>query len=172
MTVHYVPRNMIGHRLPQTIDDLGTDHQAIPTLDLTDPSNPVIGDCWRTAIASVLGCRRDTVPHFVELAWGNDDYTWWDQTQEWLATQGLTIRHWESLEAARPWGKYLITGGKSPRGDWTHAVVIDADTGNIVHDPHPSGAGLDGPYDGFDAILPLGVEEAVLALGPTPVATP
>jgi len=29
-----------------------------------DPSNGMYGDCHRTAIASILGVERDTVPNF------------------------------------------------------------------------------------------------------------
>lgn len=36
----------------------------------------------------------------------------------------------------------VIATGPSPRGDFLHCVIADASTGEILHDPHPSRAGL------------------------------
>lgn len=161
----YIPRALVGERLPQTADGLCRAHQSITTFDNSDPANPIVGDCWRTAIACILGRPRDEVPHFIANAWRDPDPgRWWKAAQEWLGGEGFALRHFEAIDHARPWGKFLIATGRSPRGDWHHSVVIDADTMEVVHDPHPSGAGVEGPFLNFEAILPLGVEDEALRI--------
>lgn len=160
-TDEHLPRRLVGDRLPQRPELLTYEHQSITTLNLDHPDGPLIGDCWRTAIATILGLPRDDVPHFVALGWDEDPNTYHDLAQAWLEGRGLTLRYWGVLEQARPWCKFLIAAGKSPRGEWDHAVVIDADTSGLVHDPHPSGTGIDGPYTGFEGIIPLDLEVAV-----------
>lgn len=112
---------------------------------LHDGAAGVMGDCWRTCIASILEFERDSVPNFVEEG-GPDDETgaWWTATNEWLGRYGLQIVEWE-IGDEQPWAPpaYTILTGPSPRGDFDHSVVgygID-----IEHDPHPSRAGLAGP---------------------------
>lgn len=108
------------------------------------------GDCLRTALACLLEVRDlDSVPHF-------GLYThpcWWTAVRRWVRAgrhpygEGWDIAYTDDP----PWPAYLdpddapacvITGGPSPRGPWLHVVVADARTGALVHDPHPSGAGL------------------------------
>jgi hypothetical protein len=48
---------------------------------------------------------------------------------------------------------YHIATGKSPRSDQVHAVV--ALDGRIVHDPHPSRAGLDGAIASWIIFMPV-----------------
>jgi hypothetical protein len=82
----------------------------------------------------------------------------------WLKEYGLGIEYisdpdWaieRGGKAARlPWGLCIGTG-RSPRGPWDHATVWD--TGDwtsreMVHDPHPSGAGLNGRPHTFTCFL-------------------
>tara|TARA_B100000519_G_scaffold202912_1_gene222979 strand:- start:40475 stop:40870 length:396 start_codon:yes stop_codon:yes gene_type:complete len=107
---------------------------------LNDPTTGLVGDCWRSAIASVLGVPRDAVPHFVR-DYGDD---WMRATLDWLQTnEQPTLRYTEdyTFPIGRSASPYVMMAGKSPRGH-PHAVVADARTGEVVHDPHPSREGL------------------------------
>lgn len=97
------------------------------------------GDCWRTCVAMLLEVPRDTVPHIIERE------TWWEDTNEWVQEQGGE-QLWATVpafpwytEAYRP---RVILTGQSPRGDWLHSVVVDARTGELYYDPHPSQLGV------------------------------
>ena len=74
--------------------------------------------------------------------------------RKWLAERGLSLQHVTNPDillregfksAPAPWG-YCVAGGESPRGDFDHAVVFQIQNcvPVLVHDPHPSGDGLDG----------------------------
>lgn len=55
-------------------------------------------------------------------------------------------------------GVYCIVGGKSPRGDWGHAVVMYVKDGfnfELSHDPHPDGTGIVGFPNHVDFIVPI-----------------
>lgn len=104
------------------------------TYDPT-PGAP-LGNCWQTAIASVLELELDDVPHFVQVDEDGGD-NWYYYTWFWLWYRGHQLvsvyRHLYNNEY------YLVTG-KSPRGDFHHVVVYQ--NGKMVHDPHPDGTGL------------------------------
>lgn len=59
-----------------------------------------------------------------------------------------------SPPGADVWPSAVIASGPSPRGDWLHSVLADPWTGSLIHDPHPSDAGLAG--DPVDLILLVG----------------
>lgn len=112
-------------------------------------SETQMGDCWRTCIACILEVDRDTVPNFVELggpenAPGTDEGAWWEATLDFLEPFGLQLIEWE-IDAEHPWAPMSATilTGKSPRNSLSHSVVGFGL--EIVHDPHPTRAGLDGP---------------------------
>lgn len=120
-------------------------------------------DCMRAAVASAFELPYEEVPDF-----GNGDYDdeksrgWRQECElaEWLALRGLGFLRlpnpWREGSGARrmPWGVCLGEGA-SPRGDFYHAVVFDArgaggeEPAVLLHDPHPSRAGLRGPPDSF-----------------------
>lgn len=105
---------------------------------LSDPDAGIVGDCWRACIANLVGRPRANVPHFVERF---DD--WLGETKTWLMREyGEELHWWPPTfpfdEASRP---NVILMGPSPRTG-VHAVLADAHTGEIVHDPHPSRGGL------------------------------
>lgn len=90
------------------------------------------GNCLQACIASLLELPLDDVPHFVA-----DGDGWWSALLDWLRCRGFWV-----AETVDPSPGLGFAGGKSPRGDWGHAVVTDGP--DIAHDPHPSRAGLDG----------------------------
>jgi hypothetical protein len=93
------------------------------------------GNCFQAAIANVIGWPIERVPHFALM--GKEH--WWDCAQAWLDWQGFHIEYKpDSYPNLLP---HCILSGQSPRG-LSHSVVGDTRTGEMLHDPHPSRAGL------------------------------
>lgn len=111
-------------------------------------ANGVPGDCYRTAIACLLDAAAPTdVPHFVEAG-----DAWWDETQKWVRARGDAL-YYLPVPVPEDWQEWwdyhsqrldhVILSGPSPRGTFGHAVVGTPNL-EVVHDPHPSRAGLTG----------------------------
>jgi hypothetical protein len=97
------------------------------------------GNCLQATIAGILGWPLASVPHFALLG----EEHWWDCAQAWLNSQGYWIDY-KPTSYADEGGELLPKcwlSGPSPRG-FSHAVIGDAATGQMLHDPHPSRAGL------------------------------
>lgn len=123
------------------------------------PEKGEIGDCYRTAIACVLGVPRDSVPHFVEQAgWDNEEQAQ-ELLREWLAERGIRRvsfpihtgphDHDYGLRCINVWnpGARFIFSGTSRNGTM-HCVV--ARNGAIEWDPAIDNSGIVGPDpDGF-----------------------
>jgi hypothetical protein len=111
-----------------------------------DPDNGVYGDCMRACIATLLSLPIQDVPHFLH----DCDYDKFDErVNEFLASRGLCLV--DTLADATDF--YHLIYGYTVRGTY-HAVV--GKNGNIVHDPHPSKAGLvDGEWESrfFERVL-------------------
>jgi hypothetical protein len=119
-----------------------------------DPENGVIGDCMRACIASVFELNREDVPHFGAMP----DETWLKDYVRWLHKHGwaiftrhaVTDTHPEIQEDENP---YYFAIGRTPRDpEVTHMVVCR--DGKVVHDPHPSRAGLQS-IEAFEIIFRL-----------------
>lgn len=109
------------------------------------------GNCMQAAIASVLEYPLDAVPHFAAMP----EADWWMAFMDYLSDHDHRItlfadRFFETdvyldgtLTAAPltdwPRERVVIANGMSPRGV-RHSVVWQH--GELVHDPHPSRAGL------------------------------
>ena len=125
------------------------------------------GNCYQAAIASVLELPLDEVPHFATF-----DRDWFKQSAPWFRQRGM-IRSFYREQALKDlsWPLYLAPGadfwgdrvshivgalgaGPSPRGPFRHVVVLDPNTGDMIHDPHPSGAGVT-EVDELELILAL-----------------
>ena len=96
---------------------------------LHDPARGVMGDCYRTALACVLGVDRDLVPHTHADLTGQEHL---DETGAWLHSQGLRRIvipvHATTLEEVatihtRSDGLPLIVTGCGPRHT-NHVVVV------------------------------------------------
>lgn len=112
-----------------------------------EQGNP--GDCLRACVATVMGLRYELVPHFAQYR------SWWEWLRRWARTMHGTdwacvlpvngsIRH--ALRDPRNPTGHLVRGmyiacGPSPRGQFHHVVVVDLDL-RLMHDPHPSGDGI------------------------------
>ena len=125
------------------------------------------GNCFPACLASILEIPLDTIPNF--CATPGD---WIRAANKWMSTYGLCILEWDLAEDGALCGMngladgaWVVISGKSPRGDFLHAVVgryrDDEELGThkleYVHDPHPSRSYHDGPAkhaDFFVAINP------------------
>lgn len=97
---------------------------------------PTRGDCFSACVASILEIPLEDVPFF------NDppDASWWDRFKSWLEARELSASYYPDASYVPP--GFAIVGGPSPRFPGVlHACV--ARDGVVVHDPHPSGRGLD-----------------------------
>lgn len=89
------------------------------------------GNCFQSCVASVLELALDDVPHFAALPAA----TWWGSFVDWANAAGYdVVAHDDAPDG------FAICSGRSPRGAFYHAVVVE--DGVIVHDPHPSRDGL------------------------------
>lgn len=98
----------------------------------------VNGDCFAACVASMLDMPRSEVPNFMEAGPGPE---WWVALQRWLGERNMWCEVMKIESCNEP--GYWIGSGKSPRGDYHHAVVMHGHT--FAHDPHPSRDFLDGP---------------------------
>jgi hypothetical protein len=100
------------------------------------------GNCMAACVASVLEIPLEEIPDIR----GDRQYA---VLAVWLASRGLGMLSLgfdkplpTDCKGAWPWGTgFTIMGGKSPRGDFEHAVI--GHHGRMVHDPHPSRAGIE-----------------------------
>lgn len=97
-----------------------------------------------------------------------DGPRWWRESVAWVQQQrpGWTLAAWDRPEPWTPFYGYepgqtdllrreipeaplrVILTAPSPRGAWNHSVLVDAQTGELEHDPFPGGEGvLPGPGD-------------------------
>lgn len=107
------------------------------------------GDCLAACLATLLRLDIGEVPGF----FSDDESTWREKMGAWLIERG-----WGHLCIAGPPPEMLgpaltIVSGKSPRGDWLHATVWRGR--ELLHDPHPSRAGLMGEPVDTVVLVPL-----------------
>lgn len=101
------------------------------------------GNCLQACVASILELDLDEVPNFVEAQNGE----WWKALNDFLLGYGIQPvildANPKSLEDdVIPWkpkGLHILSG-KSPRGDFLHATVYQAE--KMIHDPHPDRTGV------------------------------
>ncbi len=110
-----------------------------------------IGNCFAACIASLLELPINEVPNF--CAYPAD--SWTEKLDEWLAARGLfsvevRLDPEKPVLYPVPVGVFCILTGPSPRGSFLHSVIGgsvrcgEQHGFEIVHDPHPSGAGFGG----------------------------
>jgi hypothetical protein len=94
------------------------------------------GNCFAACLASLLDLPLWMVPPFDDM-FGRSD--WSVRVDEWLERMFRLrrVRTDESSTATLP--EFYIASGLSPRGV-RHSVIYSR--GEMVHDPHPSGAGI------------------------------
>lgn len=97
------------------------------------------GDCFRACLATILELPMREVPHFALLDFSPEVRVSMQCAQAWLEARGFEL--WMGPDDGDNPLPLCIVNGLSPRGI-RHAVVGDTATGEILHDPHPSRAGL------------------------------
>lgn len=117
-----------------------------------------IGNCYPSCIASLLDLDLADVPHVYQLH-PTDDEAAMQEMLDWLRTRGLSSMSfgWSDWVQRYMHGSLCVISGKSPRGGFNHAVVgeITREGWRLVHDPHPSGAGIVGEPTDVEFLLPL-----------------
>uniref|UniRef100_A0A6M3K716 Uncharacterized protein n=1 Tax=viral metagenome TaxID=1070528 RepID=A0A6M3K716_9ZZZZ len=113
----------------------------------------ILGDCFRACVASIFEWSIDEMPNFWEQTQDVDEY--WELTDEWfMQYKGFKCLHVvlsaEHMSVVRD--LLCIACAKSPRSSVDHAVVW---FNGMVHDPHPSGAGLAEEPDWFTLFVPI-----------------
>lgn len=118
-----------------------------------------IGDCWRTAIACMLGCSRpDRVPHWAELYWETPEpersNIIMKATRDWLKNTGfgygfieLSLAFKTVEDVLRYMGEqnsdqFYLLSGLNPLGI-PHVVICKG--GEFWHDTNPGQGFLAGP---------------------------
>lgn len=112
--------------------------------DAVNDGHPA-GDCMRACVATILELPLDEVPHFVQYVEhpaGTDPHLWWWALLGFCGAHGWHVRYVDE----DPPGGWCLIAGKSPRG---HQHVVVGFDGAMVHDPHPSRAGVVEPAEWF-----------------------
>jgi len=123
---------------------------------------PTDGNCFTASLASLLEISLEDVPDLSGPVWDS-----WRKAirtiNNWLSYQNLCYveididRRGRILPPKMP-PVYCLLSGQSPRLKGCDHTVVgrgDGDNFEIVHDPHPSRAGLGGPVTCVGFIVPL-----------------
>lgn len=109
--------------------------KAIDQTSLYDPESGTGGNCWAACIATITGLPLADI----DAAIGESDDYWWNETLHYLKSEGWRLYNaFPTAEGMAPAGMSIMCG-RSPR-EVSHATV--AVDGVMVHDPHPSRAGI------------------------------
>lgn len=104
------------------------------------------GDCQRAVIASLLELPIIEVPHFLQDAQG-DSVLYYEALQRFCRQHGFVYLTVPARSGVAFFGNknniYHEISGPSPRGNGVYHAVVGCN-GEVVHDPHPSRAGLAG----------------------------
>jgi hypothetical protein len=107
------------------------------------------GNCYQACLASLLELGLEEIPE--DLAHGDGTMA---RTNAWLAPRGFCMVCF-SYRTTDLWhppaGAWHVLSGPSPRGDFWHSTV--GRDGQLVHDPHPSRAGLVGEEREVDLLV-------------------
>jgi len=107
------------------------------------PAEGLIGDCWRTCIANLLGLKPTEVPHFVGDTWDGpaDKTAARNAAQAWLAKRGLMLVELcfdayclNTKAMLQPLPLYILTGQSYNFPDICHSV-LGKGAFQVVFDP-------------------------------------
>lgn len=104
----------------------------IPIHQTVLQSESTNGNCLRAAIASILEIDIDAMPAFERMGKAH----WKKALKTWLSDRGYHLTDYNSEPVT---DDFVIAIGPAERGV-LHCIVTKR--GKLVHDPHPSGAGL------------------------------
>ena len=112
-----------------------------------------LGDCFRACVASIFEFPIKDMPNFWEQT--QDVSKFWKLTDAWMikkiGVRCLSVQ-FRKKDLHLVDGILCIACAKSPRGAVDHAVVWQD---RLLHDPHPSNAGLVKKPTNFSLFIPL-----------------
>ncbi len=104
---------------------------------LHDAEKGIEGNCTQAAIATIMGLELDEVPDFNTLHKDKPHSGYfWGHIAKWFYSRGYIF---QMSDPKYSWPCLYLASGPSPRGV-SHIVVME--DGKLVHDPHPSRAGI------------------------------
>ncbi len=112
-----------------------------------------LGDCFRACVASIFEFPIEDMPNFWENT--QDCSEFWDLNNEWLSVnKGCRCISFVFNDDERHFidGLLCVAQGKTKRGNEDHAVVWQD---QMIHDPHPTKAGLSERPDTFTLFIPI-----------------
>ena len=95
------------------------------------------GNCFEACLASILEIDITDVPDLEKFGQGR----WIKAIDIFLEKHDLIMVHYYSESLPEDYDQYCIGSGKSPRGDFHHAVVCKGK--EFVFDPFKGGNGID-----------------------------
>lgn len=101
-----------------------------------NPERMVYGDCLTACLATLTGIDKDKFPVQADNNWDKH----YSAIRFFLKQNGLGIVWFENDAKVMIADNPYIASGKSPRGNYDHAVIMQRS--EIVHDPHPDGGGI------------------------------
>ena len=113
----------------------------------------VLGDCFRACVASIFEFPIEEMPNFWEQT--QDVSEFWALNDRWITGKTgcrCVSFCFEEKDLHFVDNILCIACAKSPRGDMDHAVVWK---NGVIHDPHPSNAGLAEDPDTFTLFIPI-----------------
>ncbi|WP_417724584.1 hypothetical protein [Salipiger sp.] len=111
-----------------------------------DPESGVFGDCARACIRTVAQDPMPLLPHPIAPSGGEWNLEFFDTLEDLYGWAHQTMVYHPTRDFA-PLPRVIMAAGPTVRtkpetGGPLHLVVWDRLAGRMVHDPHPSRAGL------------------------------
>jgi len=113
----------------------------------------VYGDCFRACVAAIFEFSIEEMPNFWEQT--QDVSEFWQLNNDWMMKNcGFKVLsvHFSPEDKHVVSGLLCVACAKSPRGDADHAALW---RDGLLHDPHPSQAGLAEDPDTFIIFVPI-----------------
>lgn len=110
----------------------------IPKIQTRLHNPPIIGNCFASAIASILEMEVEDV---IQIQEHYEDVGWYALLNRWLAKRGWRVRVISKYMANKLKGKHYFVTGLSPNYPGEYHICIFKN-GKMVHDPHPEGRGI------------------------------
>ncbi len=107
------------------------------------------GNCLQATVASILELELEDVPNFQEAP---EEIGFWGMFYRYLRGRGFVVLEIQRESLVLEPDCLYLAHGDSPRGV-KHSVVYRK--GRLVHDPHPSRAGLVGDPDYICLLIPI-----------------
>lgn len=121
-----------GRDIAGAVDDASRWVTQTKFYDPTQPPDVCTGNCTEAALASLLRLPLDAIPSFQ----GMQSVEYWEALDAFVESRGFL---WEMRQGAYHYPGLYLADGPSSRGCGHFVVMRD---GEMVHDPHPSRAGL------------------------------